>query len=317
VGIGAGDGFTCALLASGTVVCWGDNRVGELGTGVLSASELPGIVPGLEGIEQLVVGRSHSCARTVHGDVSCWGSNGYSGTRIIVGTLGRGDGALDHQPNATRIPSLSYSVTSLTGGSNAFCARTRTGATRCWGAVFPQVSFPQPIASNELLLSPVAVASVQDGADFTCLSLGDGSAWCGGANDHGQLATGTFDAMQRDHFYAVNLPGGRDPVHFEQVSASTWGQSACAVDAYGVLRCWGRGDHGQLGNDSVSDSASAQPVLFVDPKTLAPIPTPTIASVSGQRLLLGERQSDRIVCSDHRGIRRARACRPRGDPSVN
>jgi alpha-tubulin suppressor-like RCC1 family protein len=47
VEIAAGDYFTCARLESGTVKCWGSNRLGELGNGKSDDSLVPVAVVGL------------------------------------------------------------------------------------------------------------------------------------------------------------------------------------------------------------------------------------------------------------------------------
>jgi hypothetical protein len=39
--------FTCGVLASGTMDCWGDNNSGQLGVGGIALSETPIAVVGL------------------------------------------------------------------------------------------------------------------------------------------------------------------------------------------------------------------------------------------------------------------------------
>src|SRR6185369_8014307 len=41
IGVSAGAGYTCALLDDGTVKCWGDNGVGQLGTEAFGNSQAP------------------------------------------------------------------------------------------------------------------------------------------------------------------------------------------------------------------------------------------------------------------------------------
>lgn len=72
----AGAAFTCALLAAGTVRCWGAGNTGQLGNGSSEDSTVPVAVTGLSGITQVAAGRAHACAMDAVLVVSCWGSNG-------------------------------------------------------------------------------------------------------------------------------------------------------------------------------------------------------------------------------------------------
>ena len=91
IGIDAGDSDSCALMAGGTVRCWGQDSHGELGTGALSACyELgrnespyrpaactltPTLVPGAAGVGEIATGGSHLCALGAQGAYRCWGRN--------------------------------------------------------------------------------------------------------------------------------------------------------------------------------------------------------------------------------------------------
>jgi alpha-tubulin suppressor-like RCC1 family protein len=105
VGIAVGDDHSCAVLADGTVYCWGDNQQGQLGDGTtpplcfvngfpefasfdrlwacsngaevgayLSSHASPVAAYGIFGATAVATGRSHSCA-LVGGMVKCWGAN--------------------------------------------------------------------------------------------------------------------------------------------------------------------------------------------------------------------------------------------------
>jgi alpha-tubulin suppressor-like RCC1 family protein len=106
---------TCALLANGTVTCWG-------GYGTYST---PTNVAGLSGATQITGGVAHYCAIVANGSVKCWGLNNY-------GQLGNG--------TTTNVDvALPVSVSALTGavaiaaGGNHTCALLAGGAVSCWG----------------------------------------------------------------------------------------------------------------------------------------------------------------------------------------
>ncbi|HIF99395.1 MAG TPA: hypothetical protein EYQ54_20630, partial [Myxococcales bacterium] len=82
--IEAGQEFTCALLDSGGVDCWGNNLDGQLGNGSTVNSFLPSGVTGLTtGVASIGLGDLHACADTVSGLRYCWGDSFY-------GQLGNG-----------------------------------------------------------------------------------------------------------------------------------------------------------------------------------------------------------------------------------
>ncbi|MBV9945930.1 MAG: hypothetical protein JOZ69_03690, partial [Myxococcales bacterium] len=45
VHVSAAGGFTCALLSSGNVECWGSNNLGQLGIGAASTNPVPTPAP--------------------------------------------------------------------------------------------------------------------------------------------------------------------------------------------------------------------------------------------------------------------------------
>ena len=75
--ISAGKQFTCALLSTAVVHCFGDNASGQLGSGAsLSVRETAGAVSGLTGtVVDVVAGTAHACAVMSTGQVRCWGQN--------------------------------------------------------------------------------------------------------------------------------------------------------------------------------------------------------------------------------------------------
>lgn len=73
--IAAGYGFTCALLADGTVRCWGDNAYVQSGRNNSSPSSPPaaGPVIGITDAIAISAGSAHACAVLDGGYVNCWG----------------------------------------------------------------------------------------------------------------------------------------------------------------------------------------------------------------------------------------------------
>jgi alpha-tubulin suppressor-like RCC1 family protein len=89
VSIGASDSTVCAALSTGPADCWGDNSVGELGTGTVGSppmSTTPVTVGGFttSGSVGMSAGfGATSCALNASQQAFCWGDN-------TVGELGDG-----------------------------------------------------------------------------------------------------------------------------------------------------------------------------------------------------------------------------------
>lgn len=135
VAIAAGAAHTCALLADGTVWCWGSGGFGQLGYGnttTLGDNEVAttaGAVSLGAIATAIVAGGDHTCALLASGDVRCWG-------RAVNGELGLGsisnvgDGEV---PSAVAVVPVGGTATRISAGRTHTCAVLTTGAVRCWG----------------------------------------------------------------------------------------------------------------------------------------------------------------------------------------
>ena len=127
--IGAYAFSSCAVLSNGTVKCWGDDSVGELGDGAPAASAAsPVQVSTLSTAVSLSTGSTSSttCAVLMTGAASCWGENHY-------GQLGNGStSSLSNSATPVAVSSLT-NVTQLSVGYTTACAVLATGGVDCWG----------------------------------------------------------------------------------------------------------------------------------------------------------------------------------------
>jgi alpha-tubulin suppressor-like RCC1 family protein len=95
-------------------------------------------------------------------------------------------------------------------------------------------------------LLPGAV-SVSASFQFTCAVLSDGRVQCWGANDIGQLGTGTTESSSRP----VAVSGITTAV-----AVAAGSDHACAVLSGGGVQCWGANGTGQLGDRTTVNSFS-------------------------------------------------------------
>lgn len=117
------------------------------------------------------------------------------------------------------------------------------------------------------------IASLSAGPQHSCAVRGDGSIYCWGANQGGQLGSGDFDPRPTPH------PVLMSSVDFKALMVSTGQQHSCAINENGIAWCWGAnvlrgsGDcFGQLGtgDDCATLPISNRPSIAVDRAEVQP-----------------------------------------------
>jgi hypothetical protein len=195
--IAAGEGHTCALLAStGGVQCWGQNTYGQLGDGTTTDRLVPTSVVGLSSsVAAIAAGPANTCALLASGGVQCWGSNGN-------GQVGDGT-TTPHLLVPTTVVGLSSSVAAIAAGQYHMCALlASTGGMQCWGlnnygqlGVGTTTNWPgaQFVPPTSVVGLSTSVAVIATGVGHTCALLASSSrgVQCWGYNANGQLGDGT------------------------------------------------------------------------------------------------------------------------------
>lgn len=232
-----GGGFhSCRISTGGTVQCWGSNASGQLGDGTTTSASRPVAVSGLTGVVDLAAGRDHTCALKSDQTVWCWGSNG-------SGQLGDGSTATRKTPVKTSISG----VTQIAAGAYHTCARKSDGTAWCWGYNYygqlgdgTSTNRSVPVRVQSLTgVTQVATGGAQAFEGFSCALKNDGSAWCWGYNNYGQLGDGT---------YLTRKTPGRVVQQATWTSLTAGGSHACALDDAGNVWCWGDDRFSQLGD---------------------------------------------------------------------
>ncbi len=246
--IAASKYHTCAVLTGGGLKCWGANLYGELGNGFTTNRSTPSDVSSLpSGVAAIAAGYAHTCAVTTAGGLKCWGVND-------IGQLG--DGTTNARANPADVTSLTSGVQNVSAGVNHTCALTTGGGVQCWGANNAG-QLGDGTTTNHMLPAVVSglasgVKAIAAGYYHTCALLTSGGVKCWGVNDHGQLGDGTITISRTIPVAVSGLTSGVQTI-------AVGADHACAVTASGGLKCWGRGDSGQVG-DSTYTASRTTPV---------------------------------------------------------
>jgi alpha-tubulin suppressor-like RCC1 family protein len=156
-------------------------------------------------------------------------------------------------------------VTQITAGLHA-CALVKAGAVFCWGDnLYGETGNPSTTEScgasqAACVTTPTQVAgldphvvAVRAGVYSTCALEKNGTVWCWGQNQSGQLGATTGVTTQPTPVQ-VTLPAS-PPVQ----SIDVGDLFACALDTSGALRCWGDDTYGELGV-SLDGGSTSTPV---------------------------------------------------------
>jgi alpha-tubulin suppressor-like RCC1 family protein len=202
IAISAGGYFNLALLANGTVMAWGYDYWGQLGSGAgtpggCECVDHPVAVPGVSGVAAISAGENHSLALLVNGTVLAWGENGY-------GQLGTGSVITTTPPACYCLPPAPVAglagVRAISAGGYTSMALLGDGSGRAWGENFyGQVGNGETTKGGcQCIPTPTAIAGLAGAQDIAAgfyhgLALGSNGAGVGwGWNEFGQVGDGTM-----------------------------------------------------------------------------------------------------------------------------
>ena len=258
VAVSAGSYHTCAILDNGELKCWGRDNYGQLGDGGTNTDQSTPVSVNLgTGRTAVAVsaGNWHTCAVLDNGDLKCWG-------RDNRGQLGDGGSNTDtNAPSSTPINlGTGRTAVSVSGGEAHTCAILDNAVLKCWGqANYGQLGtgggFDRLAPSTEVNLGTGRTAVAVSTATFhTCAILDNGDVKCWGNDQYGQLGDGGTNVGQ-NYPVSVNIGTGRTAT-----ALATGVYNTCAILDNSDLKCWGRDNHGQLGN-GLSSSDQTTPGL--------------------------------------------------------
>lgn len=254
--VAAGNNYTCALRASGEVLCWGENRSGVLGDGTLEDHATPIPVIGLTDAVEIDANTAQAeetamCARRATGALACWGSGAF-------GQLGNGSEEDQFTPvEVTGVMEAAAVKTTFTVG----CALRRDGSVWCWGLngfgmLGDGTNMSRAVAAPVVDLG----RAVQlDLGGFGCATLQTGEVACWGPDEFGWAADG-YDylftptiAKNVNDAASVFLPGPAS----HQLSGTS-----CVIHRDGTVSCTGENRYGTVDIDIDGDLSDGEMIAI-------------------------------------------------------
>ncbi|HKP50147.1 MAG TPA: hypothetical protein VJU17_09055 [Gemmatimonadales bacterium] len=251
----AGVDHTCGLTAQGVMYCWGNNRLGQLGTATnnltTTPNQTPTAVPGGLTFIGIAGGTLHTCGIATGGSVYCWGEN-------TKGQLGNStDIGQENVPHPTPVLVQGLpALVSLDAGGYHNCGLTSAGAAWCWGDNFVGhlSGTTDPVSATPVAVSGGLVfTSIDVGGGQSCGLTSAGTMYCWGGNLLGQLGTSTNFGTNNPNYSPIAVSG----LTFATIAANS--AHTCGVTAAGQAWCWGFNRYGQLGNTTNNDTDTGVP----------------------------------------------------------
>lgn len=267
VQLALGTNFTCALLDTEEVKCWGSGQHGRLGQGTgegdLGTDEEPADIPAIDfggGTPvHIAAGGEHACAVMQSGELRCWGRSD-RGQLGLGNTMNVGD---DEVPGDVPAIDLGEGVVAeqVAAGADHTCALLGGGGVLCFGGDDQgQLGTPGPAvvvgddelpsASTPVQLAEVAVL-IAGRFNHTCVAYDTGTLQCWGDGGAGRLGYGNTDLVGDNEdvlLYTPVDPVGSDPTSFGMGTAHT-----CVRVGTTQIFCWGEGNNGRLGYGNTMD----------------------------------------------------------------
>lgn len=189
-------------------------------------------------MKSVSAGKDHTCALDVNGKAYCWGHTGQVGVRDFSGKNFL-------TPIAVATPNEGNELTfsSISASDTHTCGVTTQGGVYCWG-----YNQDGKLGNNLTTWSDIPVAvltprdgskskytSVSSGGRHTCGLTSDGTAYCWGNNEYGELGNNSTTNSSIPIVIADSTDG--NVLRFSDISAGE--NHTCGLTLTGKAYCWG------------------------------------------------------------------------------
>ncbi len=249
--IASGNFHSCAIVDDGSVRCWGQASVGQLGYGnedivgdVMSPAQAGPVPIGADRTATAITaGRYHTCAILDTGDVRCWGS---------ANALRASEDIGDDEPASDNpvIDLGGQSAVAISAGWDSTCAIVESGEVFCWGGGVASrysdgITFEPPEPVEQADFGGRAAEQITLGFQHACVIFDGGELYCWGLGSAGRLGYGNTDGVGDGVPATPESPLSGGPVDVGEgrtvLTASAGDITTCAILDNFTVRCWGDG----------------------------------------------------------------------------
>jgi alpha-tubulin suppressor-like RCC1 family protein len=239
----------------GTLLAWGSNAYGQIGDGTNQDRLQPTAVQTLQDVTEFSAGQYHMLALQSNGTVYAWGDNANGQLGFVGPPMSSTTPGIVNFPFGTRIKQVA-------AGAQFSLAVDTAGNVWAWGDnAYGQLgdNTTTPHAVPAQIAGIAGVDGVIAGESHVLALLDDGTVRAWGYNIRGQLGVG--DAT--DRWVPTQVVDPTDPTGFltgiEALAAGA--MHSLALKDGGAVLAWGFNGDGELGNNTVADSAVPVQVL--------------------------------------------------------
>ena len=293
--VATGASYTCAILDNDWLKCWGGNSTGQLGLGDTEhrgddpnemGDNLPTIDLGSDRTAKAIgAGNHHTCALLDNNFVKCWG--GFEAGDGPNGALGQGHGRVlgdnagemgDNLPVIDLGSNGTRTAKAISVGAFHTCALLDNDLVKCWGGNSsgqlglgdkePRGDDPNEMGDNLPTIdlgSDRTAKRIHAGYVHTCALLDNDWVKCWGEGIHGRLGQGNENKLgdnageMGDNLLKINLGLDRTA---KMIAPGN--HSVCALLDNDLVKCWGAGNRGQLGQGNTNALGDASDEMGED-----------------------------------------------------